>query len=184
MSLTIDEIKNKIRTLEDINLKIITDLVAYQIHKGPYGKTPGENFISAENAVSQYISTGFGDIDEVNECIKKLGDGMVGIEEFARNIYSCYHKQQLDFTTVKDEISAKKNISLKTITDMVAYKLSQSPNDQGPEINYITAETFVAQYISKHFHDIDTFKSTLKKFGDGMQAIETFSALVYNKFRT
>lgn len=182
MNLTAKDIKNKIRRLEDISLKIISDLVAYQIHKGPYDSSSEENYSAAENAVAEYVSENFETMEEIKERLERLGGGMVGMNAFADEIYNYYYKFRINFRSIKEGISAKKDISLKAITDVVAYKISQSPYDKGPEINYITAETFVAQYISKNFADIHAFKSELKRFGEGMKGIEAFSDLIYNKY--
>lgn len=182
MKLTAKDIKSMIRDLADVSLKIVTDLVAYQIRKGPYNKSPGANYIAAEEAVAESITETFNSIEEFNHYLKKEGNGMEAIESFANKIYDHYYKPAQDFSTIKERISAKKDISLKAITDMVAYKISQSSHDKGPEINYITAETFVAQYISKCFKDISTFKESLNKSDDNLKGIEKFSNLIYCKY--
>ncbi|MGR3317711.1 MAG: hypothetical protein ACUZ8O_04455 [Candidatus Anammoxibacter sp.] len=182
MKLTPVDIKNMIRDLSDVTLKIITDLVAYQIRKSPYNKSPGVNYIAAEKTTSEFISENFNSIEELNLHLEKEGEGMKGIQTFANKIYDHYYKTPLDFNSIKERISAKKDISLKTITDMVAYKISQSSDDKGPEINFLTAEAFVAQYISKNFDDIDTFKRMINEFGSNLKGIEKFSDLVYSKY--
>ncbi|MGR3218293.1 MAG: hypothetical protein ACUZ8H_00565 [Candidatus Anammoxibacter sp.] len=182
MKLTSADIKNMIRDLSDVTLKIITDLVAYQIRRSTYNKSPGINYIAAEKAVSEFIAENFDSIEELNPAIKKLGTGMEGIETFANKIYDNCYKTPLNFNSIKERISAKKDISLKTITDMVAYKISQSADDKGPEINFLTAEAFVAQYISNNFDDIETFKKMIDEFGDSLKGIEKFSDLVYSKY--
>lgn len=182
MSITIKDVKSRIRNLDDVTLKMITDLVTYQIRKGPYNKTPGENYISAENFVSEYISQNLNSFDDLKCCLDKHGDGIKGLESFSSEIYDCYFTKRPDFNTIKDFISAKKDISLKTLTDMVAYKISQSSDDKGPEINYITAETFVAQYISQNFKDLAAFKDKLKNFGENLDGVELYADLLYRKF--
>lgn len=182
MKLTATDIKKMIRDVSDVSLKIITDLVAYQIRKGPYNKNPGINYIAAEEAVAAFISETFNSIEELKQYLEKDGKGIEGIAAFANKVYDHYYKTPLDFSSVKEMISAKKDISVKAITDMVAYKISQSPDDKGPEINYLTAETFVAQYISKNFDDINTFKKTLNEFGGNIKGIEKFADLIYNKY--
>lgn len=182
MSLTVDDVKNIIRNLDDVSLKIITDLVAYWIHKGPYDRSPGENYISAENSVALYVSETIESLEELKNCLNQLGGGMKGIELFANRIYGNYYKKHPDFNTIKEFISAKKDISLKAITDIVAYKISQSPNDNGPEINYITAETFVAQYISTKYKNIENFKVKLRKYGDNINGVQKFAEMIYDNF--
>ncbi len=184
MSITIDEVKRKIRNLDDISLKIITDLVTYQIHKSSYNKSSGENYIDAEDSVSEYLAENLNSFDELKETLTDSGDGMKGIESFANKIYDYYYRKPPDFNFIKRSISAKKDISLKAITDMVAYKISQSEDDKGPEINYITAETFVAQYISENFKDVKSFKLKLRKFGETIDGIRNFSDIIYNQFNT
>ncbi|OHC04142.1 MAG: hypothetical protein A3G17_09110 [Planctomycetes bacterium RIFCSPLOWO2_12_FULL_50_35] len=48
---------------------------------------------------------------------------------------------------VKSRISSGEDPALKSITDLVAYKIYQSADDRGPEANFITAENFVARYV-------------------------------------
>ena len=180
--LTVKDVKDMIRDLSDVSLKIITDLVAYQIRKGPYNKSPGVNYIAAEEAVAQSVSINFSSIEEFNKYLEEDGTGMKGIKSFAQKIYDHYYMIEPDFNSIKEMISTKKDISLVAITDMVAYKISQSAGDKGPEINYIAAETFVAQYVSKYFNDINTFKEKLTKYDESMEGISKFSDLIYNEY--
>jgi len=182
MKLTAQEIKRIIRDLTDISLKIITDLVAYQIRKGPYNISPGRNYVAAEESVAQSISENYNSLEEFRLSLVEEGEGMKGIESIAHKIYDHYYKTSPDFSSVKEQISATKDISLKAITDMVSYKISQDIYDKGPEINYLTAETFVAQYIAKNFDNIDAFKNNLKGHGDSIKGIERIANLIYRKF--
>ena len=182
MKLTAREIKRIIRDLTDISLKIITDLVAYQIRKGQYNISPGANYVAAEEAVAQSIAENYNSLEEFRLSLEQEGEGMKGIESFAHKIYDHYYKTVPDFNSVKEQISSTKDISLKTITDMVAYKISQDIYDKGPEINYLTAETFVAQYIAKYFEDIAAFKNSLKEHGECIKGIERVANMIYRKF--
>jgi hypothetical protein len=83
---------------------------------------------------------------------------------------------------VKDDISSKKDITLKTITDLVAYKISQSPNDKGPDLNFISAQTFVAEYVSKNFRSKMELENKLSKLGKDMKGLNAFADIVYNYF--
>lgn len=180
--LTVKDVKDMIRDLSDVSLKIVTDLVAYQIRKGPYNKSPGVNYIDAEEAVAQSVSLNFSSIEELNQYLEENGNGMKAIKSFAQKIYDHYYKVEPDFHSIKEMISTRKDISLVAITDMVAYKISQSLDDKGPEINYITAETFVALYVSKHFEDINAFKEELAKYDESMEGISKFADLIYDKY--
>lgn len=181
MALSATDIKTAIRDLSDISLKIITDLVAYQIRKGSYNKSPGANYMAAEEAVSIFVSENFSSIEELALRLAD-GGGMEKIKSLANTIYDHYYKTPPDFASVKERIGAKKDISLKAITDMTAYKISQSLDDKGPEINYLTAETFVAQYIADNFDDIGAFKDKLNAFSDSMKGIEHFADIIYDKY--
>jgi hypothetical protein len=92
------------------------------------------------------------------------------------------NKQRLDFETVKDMISKVKDIDLKKITDIVAYKIYQSSDDKGPELNFLSAETFVAQYISENFKNFHELKKCLADLGKGSYALGAFADLVYKYY--
>ncbi len=182
MALKAEKIKIMIRELEEVALKILADLVAYQIKTGPYNKSPGENYIAAENSTAEYVAENFENIKEFKEHMEKQGKGIEAIQALAKKIYDNYFTGRMNFTEVKNKISAKKDITLKAITDMVAYKISQSSDDKGPEINYLVAETFVAQYISKNFKNMEAFKSMIKTLDNSIKGIEAFSDLIYGKY--
>ena len=85
-------------------------------------------------------------------------------------------------TLCKEKISKGEDIALKTITDIVAYKLYQSPEDKGPDINFITAETFVVQYIADHFVSMRDFQRRLEELGQGIYALRSFAEEVYRYY--
>src|SRR3990170_2788516 len=86
----------------------------------------------------------------------------------------------IDKELVKSKIHSKEDISLKTITDIVAYNISESPENMGPESNFLAAIEAVSQYISENFKDIDTFKTRLSQHDKGPElnfiSAETFVA--------
>jgi len=90
----------------------------------------------------------------------------------------------LDFETVKDKISSKKDIILKTITDLIAYKIAESSDDQGVDLNFISAQTFVAEYISRNFRNRAELESKITKLGKGKETkgLSAFADIVYNHF--
>lgn len=92
------------------------------------------------------------------------------------------NKQRLDFETVKDMISKVKDVDLKKITDIVAYKIYQSPDDKGPELNFLSAETFVSQYISENFKNLHELRKCLADLGKGTYALDVFADLVYKYY--
>jgi hypothetical protein len=133
--MTIDKelIKTKIHSKEDITLKTITDIVAYKIYESTENMGPDSNFLVAAEAVSQYISENFTDIDSFKKQLSER-EGMKLINQFADTVYDYYQgKQLLSFEIVKDMIAKVRDVSLKMITDIVAYRIYQSPDDKGPE---------------------------------------------------
>jgi len=56
----------------------------------------------------------------------------------------------IDKEVIKSKIHSREDISLKTITDVVAYQISESPENMGPESNFLAAAESVAQYISEN----------------------------------
>jgi hypothetical protein len=79
-------------------------------------------------------------------------------------------------------ITTVKDVNLKMITDIVAYKIYQSPDDKGTELNFISAETFVAQYISENFKNLREFRRCLADLGKGSLALDAFADLVYKYY--
>lgn len=84
---------------------------------------------------------------------------------------------------IKGRISSGQDPALKSITDLVAYKIYQSPDDGGPEANFITAENFVARYISEQFSSIKSFDSRIKELGSDASALGSVADDIYNYYR-
>lgn len=182
--MTIDKelIKTKIHSKEDITLKTIADIVAYKIYESPENMGPESNFLAAAEAVSQYISENFIDIDSFKKQLSER-EGMKSINQFADMVYDYYQdKQLLSFEIVKDMIAKVRDVNLKMITDIVAYRIYQSPDDKGTELNFISAETFVSQYVSENFKNLRELRRCLSDLGKGSYALETFADLVYKYY--
>jgi len=183
--LNVDAIINHIRKVGDVTLKPITDIVALKISKGPYDGGPENNLTKAEEITAEYISENYTTLEGFQEKLTILDGGIKGIESFADTIYQYYTaSDHLDFETVKNNISCKKDITLKTITDLVAYKISESVDDQGADLNFISAQTFVAEYISKNFRNKEELEKKISKLGKGkdMKGLNIFADIVYNHF--
>lgn len=181
--LNIETIINKICSVEDARLKSITDIVAFKISKSPDDKGPENNFTNAEKIVAEYISVSYNTLDEFYEKLSRLNEGIKGMQIFADKIYQYYtDRDHLDFDTVKNSISSKKDITLKTITDLVAYKISQSPDDKGVDLNFITAQTFVAEYVSRNFKNKKELEGKISKLGKDMKGPNAFAEAVYTFF--
>lgn len=176
-------IKSKIHSREDISLKTIADIVAYKMSESPEDMGPESNFLAAVESVAQYISEKFKDMDSFTNQLAQLDKGMKSINQFADTVFNYYQdKQLLSFEIVKTMISRVKDVNLKMITDIVAYKIYQSPDDKGPELNFISAETFVAQYTSDNFKNLREFRRCLADLGKGAYALEAFADLVYKYY--
>lgn len=176
-------IKSKIHSREDISLKTITDIIAYKISESPENMGPEANFLASADAVAHYTSETFEDLDSLKIHLSQMDKGMKSINEFADTVYNYYQdKQLLSFDIVKNMISKTKDVNLKMIADIVAYKLYQSPDDKGPELNFISAETFVAQYVSENFKNLREFRRCLSDLGKGSYALEAFADLVYKYY--
>jgi len=183
--LNVDAIINHIRNVEDATLKPITDIVALKISKGPYDGGPENNLSKAEEITAEYISENYSTLEEFQEKLTISDGGIKGIESFADTVYQYYTaSDHLDFETVKNNISCNKDITLKTITDLVAYKISESVDDQGADLNFISAQTFVAEYISKNFRNKEELENKISKLGKGkdMKGLNVFADIVYNHF--
>ncbi len=176
---------NHIRNVEDVTLKPITDIVALKISKGPYDGGAENNLIKAEEITAEYISENNSTLDEFHKKLAMLDGGIKGLEAFADTIYQYYTtSDHLDFETVKNKISSKKDITLKTIADLVAYKIAESSDDQGVDLNFISAQTFVAEYISRNFKNRAELESKITKLGKGKdtKGLSAFADIVYNHF--
>ena len=183
--LGVEAVINHIRNVEDVTLKPITDIVALKISKGPYDGGPENNLTKAEEITAEYISENHSTLDEFHEKLTILDGGIKGLEAFADTIYQYYTaSDHLDFETVKDKISSKKDIILKTITDLIAYKIAESSDDQGVDLNFISAQTFVAEYISRYFRNRAELESKITKLGKGKdtKGLSAFADIVYNHF--
>ena len=183
--LGVETVINHIRNVEDVTLKPITDIVALKISKGPYDGGPENNLTKAEEITAEYISENHSTLDEFHEKLTILDGGIKGLEAFADMIYQYYTaSDHLDFETVKDKIGSKKDIILKTITDLIAYKIAESSDDQGVDLNFISAQTFVAEYISRNFRNRAELESKITKLGKGKETkgLSAFADIVYNHF--
>jgi hypothetical protein len=159
------------------SLKTVADIVAYKLLQGT-GRD--EDHVLAEAAVAEYITEHFDSLEDLRQ--KTSGD-LSSLQSLAEGVYGDYQrKRRLTFQTVKEKISKGEDIALKTITDIVAYKLYQSPEDKGPEINFITAETFVVQYIADHFVSMRDFQRRLEELGQGIYALRSFAEEVYHYY--
>jgi len=179
----VEAILNHVRNFEDVTLKPLMDIVALKISKGPYDREPENNITKAEEITAEYISENYSTLDEFHEKLTILDGGIKGIEAVANTIYKHYKtSDHLDFETVKHNISSKKDITLKTITDLVAYKISESTHDQGSELNFVSAETFVAEYVSKNYRNKEEMEKRISKLGKGTKGLSAFADIVYNHF--
>jgi hypothetical protein len=183
--LDVETVINHIRNVDNVTLKPITDIVALKISKGSYDRGPENNLAKADEITAEYISENHSTLDEFHEKLILLDGGIKGLEAFADTIYQYYTtSDHLDFETVKNKISSKKDITLKTIADLVAYKIAESPDDQGVDINSISAQTFVAEYISRNFRNREELENKITKLGKGKDAkgLSAFADIVYNHF--
>jgi len=179
----VETIIKKIQSLEYPTLKPITDIVALKISKSPYDGGLENNIVKAEKVTAEYISENYSSLGEFQENLKILNGGIKGIQAIADTIYKYYKaSDHLDFDTVKGSISSKKDITLKTITDLVAYKIYESKDDKGSDLNFISAETFVAEYISKNFRNKEELENKLSKLGKGMKGLSLFADIIFNYF--
>ncbi len=182
-NLDFNAIRGKIRNVEDATLKSITDIVAFKISKSPNDKGPEDNFLFAEQAMAEYVSENFNTMDEFYKNLSQLDKGIKGLQAFADIVYRYYtEKDYLSFDVVKNDISSRKDITLKTITDLVAYKILQSSNDKGPDVNFITAQTYVAEYVSNNYKNKIEFEKKILKLGKDMKGLNAFAEIVYNHF--
>lgn len=181
--LDIELIRNKIHNVEDVNLKSITDLVAFKIAKSPDDRGAEENFDRAEKVTAEYVSENFSTMGEFYEGLKRLDEGVKGMQILADIVHRYYlEKDHLSFDVVKNNISSKKDITLKTITDLVAFSISKSEDSKGPDLNFISAQTFVAEYVSKHFKNEKEFEDKLSELGEDVKGLSAFADIVYNYF--
>ena len=88
--LNVEIIINKIRNLEDVILKPITDIVALKISKGSYDGGPENNITKAEEITAEYISENHSTLDDFYEELTMLDGGIKGMEAIAGTIYQYY----------------------------------------------------------------------------------------------
>ncbi|MDR4506841.1 MAG: hypothetical protein MRJ65_01165 [Candidatus Brocadiaceae bacterium] len=175
--------QSKVCDSEDGVLKSITETVAYKIFEGPDNAGAELNYSVASRAVSQYISEYFTDSTSFKKHLYRLGDENKLIHQFAHDIFNYYQGNTLlSFETVKYMISVIQDFRLKKITDIVAYKIYESPEDKGPELNFISAETFVSQYISEKFKSLQEFNRHLSGLGKDNSPLELFAETVYKYY--
>ncbi len=173
--MAIDYSETLSRLKKEPSLRTIVNIVAYKLMQGKGNEE--EDHTLAEAAVAEYIMDHFNSVDDL---LQKTASDLNTLISLAEGVYGDYQrKRRLTFETVKEQISKGESIALKTITDIVAYKIYQSPNDKGPEINYLTAETFVIQYISDHFVSMKDFQRRLEELGEGIYALRNFADQVY-----
>jgi len=183
--LEVETVINHIRNVEDVTLKPITDIVALKISRGSYDRGPENNLTKAEEITAEYISENHNTLDEFHKKLTILDGGIKGLEAFADTIYQYYTvSDHLDFETVKDKISSKKDITLKTVADLVAYKIAESSGGQGVDLNFISAQTFVAEYISRNFRNRAELENKITKLGKGKntKGLSALADIVYNHF--
>jgi len=179
----VEEIIDKIRNADDVTLKPITDIVALKISRGQYDGEPENNLIKAESITAEYISENYSTLDEFYESLSKSGEGIQRIQTCADAIYQHYtDSDRLSFDTVKERISSKKDITLKTIADLVAYKMTQCSDDKGVDLDSISAQTFVAEYISSNFKNNKELEERISKLGKDVKGLNAFADIVYNFF--
>ena len=179
----VETILDKIRNAEDVILKPITDIVALKISRGPYDGEPENNLIKAETITAKYILENYSTLDEFYESLSKSGEGIKGIQTCADAIYQYYtDSDRLSFDTVKERISSKKDIRLKTIADLVAYKIAQCSDAKGVDLDSISAQTFVAEYISSNFKNNRELENSISKLGKDVKGLNAFADIVYNFF--
>lgn len=89
----------------------------------------------------------------------------------------------IDKELIKSKIHSTEDISLKTIADIIAYKIYESPENMGPESNFSVATEAVSQYVSENFKDFDSFKAHLSQLDKGMKSINEFADTVYNYYQ-
>ncbi len=168
---------------ENPSLKAIVDLVAYKVSSNQESKGIEANFLQAEAAVKEYISDHFKNPEDFLDRISKDSGDTKGLQDTAEAICRYYYRSKgLTFEVVRDRIGKDKDIALRTITDLIAYKVYHSPDNKGPEVNLITAETFVAEYVSENFTSIEDFDRRLQELGHDVSALRSFAESIYEHY--
>ncbi|OHB38834.1 MAG: hypothetical protein A3C38_06925 [Planctomycetes bacterium RIFCSPHIGHO2_02_FULL_50_42] len=168
---------------ENPGLKAITALVAYKVSENQEDKGTEANFRKAEAAVAEYVTDHFKKPEDFLVRIPKACKGTKALQDVAEAIYRYYYRSKgLTFEMVRNRIGRDKDMALMAITDLIAYKIYQSPEDKGPEVNSITAETFVAQYISENFTSLEDFDRRLQELGHDVSALRSFADNIYEHY--
>ncbi|MFQ5862019.1 MAG: hypothetical protein ACE5IC_02755 [Candidatus Brocadiales bacterium] len=168
---------------ENPSLKAIIDIVAYKVSQNQENKGSEASLLTAETAVKEYISDHFKNPEDFLARLSRVSGDTKGLQDIAEAIYRYhYRRRELTFEIVRGRISEDEDIALRTITDLVAYKIYQSPEDKGPEVNFITAETFVAQYVSEHFASMEDFDRRLQELGRDVSALRSFADDIYKYY--
>lgn len=168
---------------ENPSLKAVITMVAYKVSQNQENKAPAANLVTAEAAVGEYVSDHFKNSEDFLDRLSGISGDTKKLQDIAEAVYRYYcRSKELTFEVIKDKIGKDKDIALKTITDLVAYKIYKSPEDKGAEVNFITAETFVAHYISEHFSSMEDFDRRLHELGYGIGALRSFADKIYEYY--
>ncbi len=89
-------------------------------------------------------------------------------------------KTNLDIEVIRGKIRNVEDATLKSIADIVAFKISKSPDDSGPEDNFHFAEQAVAEYVSENFNSMDEFYENLSKLKMGQKEYRLLQTLCTN----
>ncbi len=81
----------------------------------------------------------------------------------------------MDVEAIINKIRNAEDITLKTVTDLVAYKISESKDDMGANLNFISAHTFVAEYVSTNFRNKKELENKLSKLGKCVKGLNAFA---------
>ncbi len=86
----------------------------------------------------------------------------------------------MDVEAIINKIRNAEDITLKIITDLVAFKNSESKDYQGADLNLISVHTSVAEYVSTNFRNKKELVSKLSKLGKGLKGLNAFADITYN----
>ena len=84
-------------------------------------------------------------------------------------------KDKLDVDAILNHICNVEDVTLKTITDIVALKISKGPYDGGAESNITKAEEITAGYISENYSTLGEFHEKLTILDGGIKGIQTIA---------
>lgn len=172
-----------LRIDENPGLKAVTAMVAYKVSKNQEDGGTEANLRKAEAAVTEYVTDHFKNPEDFLVRISNTSGDTKGLQDIAEAVYRYYYRSKgLTFEMVRDRIGRDKDMALRTITDLIAYKIYRSPEDKGPEVNSITAETFVAQYVSENFTSLEDFDRKLRELGHNVSALRSFADNIYEHY--